>query len=69
MYNAVLPGMAKILDIRISGTTMTLGMPPLLVEFEVEDGIRTVYLSPERFRNLMILEAFRTGKLLPIPTP
>jgi hypothetical protein len=63
------PGFALITDVRISTEESQSDQPPIIVEFQTTDGLQQVRLSPQRFRELGILDAVLTGRPIPIPLP
>jgi hypothetical protein len=61
------PGLALIADVRISTEENASDQPPIVVEFQTTDGLQQVRLSPQRFRELGVLDAFLTGRPISIP--
>jgi hypothetical protein len=69
VFLSVPPGFALIADVQIADGADTSNQPALVVEFQTTEGLQQVRLSPQRFRELGILDAFMTGRHIPIPKP
>jgi hypothetical protein len=66
---SVPPGFALITDVRISPEESPSDQPPIIVEFQTTEGLQQARLSPQRFRELGILDAYLSGRPVPIPKP